>query len=99
MSEQLNVAAGGGPINAPRFQANSFHVMSTPTEISILGLSQVIGQSAAGDMELGHMPVFMLNVSPAVAKELATVIGELIATHEKDFGQIDTPFLRERRGQ
>lgn len=95
MSEQESVAVAV-PVQAPRYNVNSFQVLATPTEFSILALSQVVGVRPDGQFEAGSVPAFQMGVSPAALKELVSILNDLLAQHEKELGPIVTPFLQER---
>ena len=83
------------PIDVPRFHANQFRVAASPTEVSILCDSQIVGRSAQGETQIGASPAVQLGMSPAAAKELSLILQDIIATYEKDFGEIRTPFIVE----
>lgn len=84
----------GGAIDCPRFAVNSFHALATPTEMTLLCLSQVVGLSAEGEIEVGSLPAVQLGLSPAAAKELIKLLSIVVEKHEAEMGPITTPFLK-----
>ena len=93
MSEPKPTGASG-PVNAPRFNVNSFQIVASATEVSILGISQVIGIDELGGFEVGGVPSFQMGLSPAVAKELMLVLKTIIDNHESQIGELVTPFTQ-----
>jgi hypothetical protein len=87
-----------GAVNVPRYSVNAFQVFGTPTEITVLGLSQVIGFGPGG-FEVGAKPAVQIGMSIAAAKELQFVLSDIVSQFEADFGPIQTPFLTEREGK
>ena len=85
-----------GPVTVPRFNVSGFQAFATPTEVSVLGMSQVVGMSAEGAFEVGASPAVQIGMSPASAKELMIVLQEIIGRFEKDFGELRTPFIAEK---
>lgn len=86
-----------GPISVPRFNCNTFQVIGTPTEISILALSQVFGTDSDGKFEVGSVPSFQLGLSPQAAKEFVSVLQQVVSAHEEQHGKISTPFLKNNQ--
>lgn len=86
-----------GPVDCPRFNVNGFQVLASSTEVTILCLSQVAGLSAEGEIEAGSVPAVQFGISPAVAKELYFLLGDVVKQHEAANGEISTEYLRSRK--
>lgn len=93
MADQ-KVTSAHGPVNVQRYNVNSFQIVASATEVSILGISQVVGISKTGDFEVGGIPSFQMGISPSVAKELMLILRTIVENHEKEIGELVTPFTQ-----
>jgi hypothetical protein len=96
-------AQGATPqmIQAPIFSVAGVQAFATGNEVSLVftrtrpGTIAVEGSAEPAQIGIGE-PQAIISASPGTAKDLMTVLGDVIDAYEKEFGEIVTPFLKER---
>src|SRR5215210_7160909 len=105
MSDTLHRAPGGDslePLNVPHLAAGTFMIQSTGTEVLLIlqsARSLVDKNTGAISERTVNQPIAVLSISPGTAKDLHTVLGDVVAKHEESFGPITTPFTVRREAE
>ena len=87
------------PLNVPYLAAGTFMIKSTGTEVLlVLQSARSLVDKNTGEMSqlTINQPIAVVSVSPGTAKDLCTVLGDVVAKHEESFGPITTPFTVRR---
>lgn len=80
--------------NVPKHCGSVFNLTFSPTE-AILTVSSLMPGMNEGEIVAGIRPEAVISMSPQAAKELAVLLAQQVAIHEKTFGVMRTPFLEE----
>jgi len=90
----LTVADENKLIVVPQFAVNTVQVASNGVDV-VITFSRLVPTN--DDAGVGLTPACALSMSRGAAVELSVVLAELSEKLSSDLGEIDTPFLRERR--
>lgn len=88
------------PIEAPYFFVSTLNVQATGNDFAILfsrpqPVSDKGGLGILANFALSQV-VAIVSMSPQTAKDLAVLLTSIIHDHEKEFGEISTPYLKRR---
>ncbi len=89
-------------IDAPYFSATSAQVSSTGTEITIVlnRLRPMMPKPgvtvAPGGQVAVNEAIAIVSLSTQIAKDLTVLLSDVIGQLEKEFGELQTPFLKSR---
>jgi hypothetical protein len=85
-------------VETPIYSASGIQILSTGNEFMLL-----LGRARAAKLADGQLapvaiqePVATIYVSPQTLKDLHVALGDVLREHEKLFGNISTPFLKQR---
>lgn len=86
----------GNLMSVPKFGTSVFNTMISPTEFVLVCSSLMPGIDASGAFTPGLRPECLLSLSPQAAKELSILLTDQVEQFEKEFGEMTTPFIKER---
>jgi hypothetical protein len=94
--EQIDELSKAIPLQAPTFYASAFRILGSGNDFLIImdRATPLQGQEGSGFMVL--QPAAMVAVSPGALKDLSIILADQIENHEKQFGEIVTPFTKSR---
>lgn len=87
------------PLEAPWFYASAFRVIGTGNDFQLIFQRASPSQNPDGSLnpEVAHViTVAAVTMSPQAIKDLYVLLGGQIEAHEKEFGTIETPFVKSR---
>ena len=102
MSDSHHSASGKDslePLNVPYLAAGTFMIKSTGTEVLlVLQSARSLADKNTGAISERTVtqPIAVVSISPATAKDLHLVLGDVVAKHEESYGPITTPFTARR---
>ena len=88
------------PTSAPALYATGLRIAGESNEFSIIFQAPahfVVDHPTHGYIDAGRMEtVAIMSMSPQTAKDLLLLLNDVVATYEKDYGQIMTAYLKQR---
>ena len=85
------------PIEAPLISASSVQLAVTGNEVTVLFLrNRPMSTSVSAQISLAPEVVTMVQMSHQTLKDLSIVLNAAVQNLEKEWGEIDTPFTRQR---
>ena len=85
------------PIEAPLVSASSVRLAVAGNEVTVLFLrTRPMSTSASAQISLAAEVVTMVQMSHQTLKDLSIVVNAAVQGLEKEWGEIDTPFTRQR---
>jgi hypothetical protein len=95
--EESRGAAQMAPIEAPLISASSVQLAVAGSEVTVLFLrNRPISTSVSAQISLAPEVVTMVQMSHQTLKDLSIVLNAAVQNLEKEWGEIDTPFTRQR---
>lgn len=83
-------------VDVPAYQASSVQIASTGIDVSFLfsSLRPVLHADGAG---VGLVPAAAVVMSRGAALDLHLALSSVLEVLERDFGPLETPFMKDRR--
>jgi len=85
------------PLQAPMFYATGVNIAATGNDFTIVFNRTIPMENADGSMNLGVAMVVatvVVSVTPQTLKDFSLIIPGILTAHEKEFGEIITPFTK-----
>jgi hypothetical protein len=79
----------------PEFYGEQIQAFVSSNDIT-LGFSRMVPVMLGAQVGGTKLPAVILHLSPATAKDLSLLVGDLVAKHEKEWGKIETAYTRRR---
>src|SRR5687767_8203757 len=94
-------ATGLKPLDAPIIGPTDFVVYAVSNEIHLI--LQRVRPMISPDLTLSGIaqlaPIGMLSMSPQTAKDLMLLLSDAVKKYEKEYGPLETDFMRKRKAE
>ena len=85
------------PVDAPYFSAGSFAIQGTGNDFILMFSRAIPVQSVTtgvnSEIALAQV-VAILSISPQTAKDISLAMADAVVKHEKEYGEIITPYTK-----
>jgi hypothetical protein len=85
------------PLQLPSFYATSANIAASGNDFTIIFNRNIPLENADGTLNPGLalvMPTVMISLTPQSLKDISLIIPGILEAHEREFGEIVTPFIK-----